>query len=154
MAKKHNIPFVYYFIDVLHKLNPEKTFQSLGKWFTQKTIENEDLIITINKKLSEFAIKMGSKPETIKLIDVGIDLNNYNPDLVDSKIREEYGIAKDDVVLFFMGWIYEFSGMNELARALCDSKYKYPNYKILVVGDGDAYYEMCQVRDDYNMMIN
>ena len=103
LAKKHNIPFVYYFIDVLHALIPEKAFQSMGKWFSQKTIENANLVITINKKLSEFAVKMGSKPETTKLIDAGIDLDSYDPDLDDSQIRKEYGIGEDDIVLFFMG---------------------------------------------------
>ena len=56
IAKKMGIPFVYYFIDVLHALIPEKAFQELGKKFTQKAIENSDLVITINKKLSEFAV--------------------------------------------------------------------------------------------------
>lgn len=151
IAKKHNIPFVYYFIDVLHALIPEKAFQSLGKRFTQKTIQNADLVITINKKLSEFAVKMGSKPDKTILIDAGIDLASYDPDLDDSKIRQEYGIGEDDIVLFFMGWIYEFAGMKELARALGEAKDKYPKYRILVVGDGDAYDEMCQIRDEYDM---
>lgn len=151
IAKKHNIPFVYYFIDVLHALIPEKAFQSLGKRFTQKTIQNADLVITINKKLSEFAVKMGSKPDKTILIDAGIDLASYDPDLDDSKIRQEYGIGEDDIVLFFMGWIYEFAGMKELARALGEAKDKYPKYRILVVGDGDAYDEMCQIRDEYEM---
>lgn len=151
IAKKHGIPFVYYFIDVLHALIPEKAFQSLGKWFTQKTIENADLVITINRKLSEFAIEMGSKPDSTILIDAGIDLDSYDPNLDDSRIRKEYGISKEDIVLFFMGWIYEFAGMKELARALGKSKDKYPNYRILVVGDGDAYDEMCQIRDEYDM---
>ena len=151
IAKKHDIPFVYYFIDVLHALIPEKIFQDMGKRFTQKTIENADLVITINQKLSEFAMDMGSKADSTILIDAGIDLASYNPDLDDSKIREEYGILKDDIVLFFMGWIYEFAGMKELARALGENKAKYPNYKILVVGDGDAYDEMCEIRDEYDM---
>lgn len=151
IAKKHGIPFVYYFIDVLHALIPEKAFQSMGKWFTQKTIKNATLVITINKKLSEFAVRMGSKPDRTILIDAGIDLASYNPNLDDSRIREEYGISREDIVLFFMGWIYEFAGMKELSRALGESKDKYPNYKILVVGDGDAYDEMCQIRDEYDM---
>ncbi len=151
IAKKHNIPFVYYFIDVLHALIPEKAFQSLGKRFTQKTIKNADLVITINKKLSEFAVNMGSNPNSTTLIDAGIDLASYNPDLDDSAIRAEYGISEEDVVLFFMGWIYEFAGMKELGRALGQNKDKYPNYKILIVGDGDAYDEMCKIRDEYSM---
>ena len=151
IAKKHNIPFVYYFIDVIYALIPEKAFQKLGQLFTEKTIRNADLIITINKKLSEFAYSVGAKPESTILIDAGIDLNSYDPDLDDSKIRNEYGISEDDIVLFFMGWIYEFAGMKELARELGKNKKKYPNYKILVVGDGDAYDEMCEIRDEYGL---
>ena len=151
IAKKYNIPFVYYFIDVLHALIPEKSFQSIGKKFTQKTIKNADLVITINKKLSEFAVKMGSKPSSTILIDAGIDLKSYNPDLDDSNIRKEYEISDEDIVLFFMGWIYEFAGMKELARALGESKEDYPNYKLLIVGDGDAYDELCQIKEDYNL---
>ena len=151
IAKKRGIPYVYYFIDVIYALIPEKAFQKLGKIFTQKTIENSNLVITINKRLSEFAIEMGSKPESTILIDAGIDLNDFNPDLDASAIRSEYGIKDDDVVLFFMGWIYEFAGMKELARELGQNKDKYPNFKILVVGDGDAYDEMCQIRDDYDL---
>lgn len=151
IAKKHNIPFVYYFIDVIYALIPEKAFQKLGQLFTEKTIRNADLVITINKKLSEFAYSVGAKPDSTTLIDAGIDLNSYDPDLDDSAIREEYNIKEDDVVLFFMGWIYEFAGMKELARELGNNKDKYPNYKILVVGDGDAYDEMCQIRDEYSL---
>lgn len=151
IAKKHNIPFVYYFIDVIYALIPEKAFQKLGQLFTEKTIRSADLVITINKKLSEFAYSVGAKPDSTILIDAGIDLNSYDPDLDDSAIREEYNIKEDDVVLFFMGWIYEFAGMKELARELGNNKDKYPNYKILVVGDGDAYDEMCQIRDEYSL---
>ena len=151
IAKKYNIPYVYYFIDVIYALIPEKIFQRAGKWVNQKTIQNANLVITINKKLSEFAVEIGSRPDSTILIDAGIDLDSYNPELDDSKIRQEYGISKNDTVLFFMGWIYEFAGMKELARELGKNKDKYPNYKILVVGDGDAYDEMCEIREEYNL---
>ena len=151
LAKKHNIPFVYYFIDGIYALIPEKSLQKLGQKFTEKTIRNANLVITINKKLSEFAYSVGAKEDSTILIDAGIDLDSYDPDLDDLRIREEYGISEDDTVLFFMGWIYEFEGMKELARALGENKQKYPNYKILVVGDGDAYEEMCRIRDEYDM---
>ena len=151
LAKKYDIPFVYYFIDVIYALIPEKAFQKLGQFFTEKTIRNADLVITINKKLSEFAYSVGARKDSTILIDAGIDLASYNPDLDDSAIRRQYDIAEDDIVLFFMGWIYEFAGMKELARALGKAKDKYPNYKILVVGDGDAYDEMCDIRDEYDM---
>ena len=62
LAKKHNIPFVYYLIDVLYALIPEKSFQSFGKKVNREAIENSDLVITINQKLKELAMDLGSKP--------------------------------------------------------------------------------------------
>lgn len=83
------------------------------------------------------------------LIDAGIDLSSYDSDFDDSRIRDEYCIARENIVLFFMGGIYEFAGMKGLAWALGKAKDKYPNYKVLVVGDGDAYDGMCEIRDEY-----
>ncbi|HSO26368.1 MAG TPA: glycosyltransferase, partial [Methanobacteriaceae archaeon] len=141
-ANKHGIPFVYYLIDVLYALIPEKIFQGMGKSLKKRTIARSDLVITINKRLSELAIELGSKPEKTELIDAGIDLKQFDPQLDGSRIREEYDIKEDDTVLFFMGWIYHFAGMKELATELGKNKEKYPHIKIVVVGDGDAYDDM------------
>ncbi|AMK15429.1 glycosyltransferase [Methanobrevibacter olleyae] len=151
LAKKYNIPFVYYLIDVLYALIPEKTFRSFGKKINMKAIDNSDLVITINQKLSELAIELGAKDENTILIDAGIDLKDFNPELDDSNIRLEYNIAPDDIVLFFMGWIYEFAGMKELAIELGKNKEKYQNMKILIVGDGDAYDKMIKIKKEYNL---
>ena len=66
--------------------------------------------------------------ETI-VIDAGIDFDSYNPDLDDFKIRNELNIAENDIVLFFMGWIYDFAGMKELAIELGKRKNEYPTHK-------------------------
>lgn len=149
LAKKHNIPFVYYIIDVLYALIPEKAFQSFGKKINMDAIDNSDLVISINQKLLELSCELGAK-NTV-LIDAGIDLDDFDPNLDDSNIREEYGISKDDTVLFFMGWIYEFAGMKELAIELGKNKDKYPNMKILIVGDGDAYDKMVEIKEEYDL---
>jgi hypothetical protein len=54
IARKHKIPFVYYWIDVLHTLITIKQFQFLGKKLEKATITNSSRVITINKKLAEF----------------------------------------------------------------------------------------------------
>ncbi len=150
-AKKNNIPFVYYLIDVLYTLIPEKIFQKFGKKIMQNTLKKSDLIITINTKLSELAINLGASKENTVLIDGGIDLNNFEPDIDTSAIKKKYNIKEKDLVLFFMGWIYHFAGMKELAITLGKNKDKYPNIKILVVGDGDAYKDMIQIQSLYHL---
>ncbi len=151
LALKYNIPFVYYLIDVLYALIPEKTFQSFGKYINKKAIKNATKVITINQKLSELAVKLGAKEEETILIDAGIDFNSYDPNLDSSAIKAEYNIKDDDIVLFFMGFIYDFAGMKELAVKLGQQKDKYPNYKILVVGDGDAYDDLVKIKQEYDL---
>lgn len=151
LAKKYNIPHVYYLIDVLYALIPEKTFQSFGKYINKKAIKNSTKVITINQKLSELAVKLGASKEETILIDAGIDFNSYDPNLDSSSIKQEYNIKDDDIVLFFMGFIYDFAGMKELAIKLAQERDNYPNYKLLIVGDGDAYEDLLQIQKDYNL---
>ncbi|MDR2966380.1 MAG: glycosyltransferase [Methanobacteriaceae archaeon] len=151
IAKKHKIPFIYYLIDVLYTLIPEKAFQYFGKIINKKTIANSNMVITINQQLKELAIKLGSNRDNALVIDAGIDLNEFNPNLDDSNIRKEYSISKDEYVLFFMGWIYDFAGMKELAIELGKNKDKYKNMKIVIVGDGDAYEDMVKIKDEYKL---
>ena len=151
LAKKYNIPHVYYLIDVLYALIPEKTFQSFGKYINKKAIKNSTKVITINQKLSELAVKLGASREETILIDAGIDFNSYDPNLDSSSIKQEYNIKDDDIVLFFMGFIYDFAGMKELAIKLAQERDNYPHYKLLIVGDGDAYEDLLQIQKDYNL---
>ncbi|MDL2270619.1 glycosyltransferase family 4 protein [Methanobrevibacter sp. OttesenSCG-928-I08] len=150
-AKKYNVPYAYYLIDLIYNLIPEKLFQPFGKIAIKRAISNSNLVITINQKLKDLAIELGSTKDETLVIDAGIDFNDFDPNLDDSSIRKEYGINKDDVVLFFMGWIYNFAGMKELAIDLGKNKEKYPKIKIVIVGDGDAYEDMLAIKEKYDL---
>ena len=147
IAKKENIPFVYYWIDVLHRLIPEKRFQGLGEYLERITIANSTQVITINHKLEEFVRDMGA--ENTEVIGAGIDLKKFDPSLDGTPIRQEYGIKDDDVVLFFMGFLYHFAGLKEVALEL--SKEKYKNLKLLIVGDGDAYSDLQKIVENHDL---
>lgn len=149
-AKKHEIKFVYYLIDVLYTLIPEKSFQFIGKQLKKSIIKNSDLVITINKKLSESAVKLGADAEKTMIIDAGIDLERFNPEKNDgSATRKEYGVKDNELLLFFMGWIYHFSGIKEVAEEL--GKREYDKIKLMVVGDGDAYHDLEKIQKKYNL---
>jgi glycosyltransferase involved in cell wall biosynthesis len=148
-AKKHNIPFVYYLIDVLYTLIPEKSLQYIGKQVKIGIIKNSDLIITINKKLTEFAVKLGSGKEKTIIIEAGIDSNRFDHNIDGSQIRKNYGIKDEDMLIFFMGWIYHFAGVKEVANEI--GKIKNKNIKLMIVGDGDAYQDLVNIRDTYQM---
>ncbi|MCD6101424.1 MAG: glycosyltransferase family 4 protein [Candidatus Marinimicrobia bacterium] len=150
-AKKYKIPFIYYWIDVLHTLIPIKHFQFLGKYFEKHALKNASKVITINQRLQDVVIELGADKEKTCVIGAGIDLDRFDPNLDGTKIREIYGIEKDDLVLFFMGWLYHFSGLKEVALELAKIKDERPDIKLLIVGDGDAFNDLQEIRKNYNL---
>ena len=151
IARKHKIPFVYYWIDVLHTLITIKTFQFLGKKLEKATIKNSSRVITINKKLAEFVTGLEADKGKNCVIGAGIDLVRFDPKLDGVEVRKTYGIRKDDIVLFFMGWLYHFSGLKEVALELAKIKDEKPNVKLLIVGDGDAFDDLQKIRKEYHL---
>ena len=147
LARK--IPFVYYLIDSLHKLVPQKAFQPLAKYIESKNMKKADRVIVINEKLKDYAIKMGGNPDKTHVVRAGIDLEQFDSNIDGSEIRAQYGIEKDDFVLFFMGVLYNFSGLKEVALEM--SKNKNENIKLLIVGEGDAFDDLQRIREEYHL---
>jgi glycosyltransferase involved in cell wall biosynthesis len=147
IAKKQNIPFIYYWIDVLHRLISEKNFQNLGEYIEKMTIHNSTKVLTINHKLEDYVKHLGAI--NTEVIGAGIDLDKFNPHLDGSQIRRQYGIKDDDCILFFMGFLYHFAGLKELALEL--AKNKYENLKLLIVGDGDAYSDIQKIVENHDL---
>ena len=151
LAKKNRVPFVYYLIDALHTLIPFKFLQPFGKIIEKQSLKKADRVIVINEKLKDYAIKMGAYPDGTSVIRAGVDLDRFSSNVDGRKIRQEYGIKKDDTILFFMGWLYDFSGIKEVTLNLTKIKEKHPDFKLLVVGEGDLYPELRRIREKHNL---
>ncbi len=149
LAKKNNIPFVYYWIDVLHTLISTKQFQFFGRYLEKKAIGNSSQVIAINEKLRDYVLSLGAKKDKTVVVGTGIDLDRYDPKIDGLNIRETYGIEKDVNVLFFMGWLYHFSGLKEVATELARSDDN--STKLLIVGDGDAFDDLKKIKEDYDV---
>jgi len=151
MAKRCKVPFVYYLIDALHTLIPFGKLRFLGKALESNTLRQSDIVCVINEGLKDYAVEMGADPEKVYVVRAGIDTERFNPNVDGYGIREKLGIGKDDVVLFFMGWLYPFSGLREVAMKLARVRDEYPNLRLLIVGEGDLYDELQQIREDYGL---
>lgn len=151
LAKKNDIPFIYYLIDVLPSLFPVKSVQWVAKIFKKKTLKDSNGVIVINEKLKDYAIEMGSHPDRTYLVRAGVDLERFNPHIDGSRVRKQYKITKNDFVLFFMGWLYDFSGLKEVALALAKTKKKEFSLKLLIVGEGDLYAELKKIQREYSL---
>jgi glycosyltransferase involved in cell wall biosynthesis len=112
------------------------------------TLRHSDAVCVINEALKDYAIRLGASPDKVHVVRAGIDTERFRPDLDGKKLRRHLGIRDDDVVLFFMGWLYPFSGLREVASALSSHKALYPHLKLLVVGEGEVYRELQRMRND------
>ena len=151
IAKKNGIPSIYYIIDELHRLVPEKAFKAFAKFIERQNMKIADKVISINEGLREYTIQMGAVEDKTEVIRAGVDLERFVSDGRE-EVRKRYGILDDDIVLFFMGWLYDFSGLKEVALELarCDDNH----IKLLVVGKGDLWEVLLEIKNEYGLEKN
>ncbi len=94
--------------------------------------------LAINKHLGDYAKKMGTNKEPI-IITAGIDKNRFNPDVDGSTTRKELGFHENEIIIFFMGWLYDFSGLREVAQSVSKTT---SNTRLVVLGRGDLFEEL------------
>lgn len=148
-GKRSNTPFIYYWIDVLDRLIPFRPFKTIARRVENRTLKRSDRILVINDKLRDYVIGLGAPPKRTQILKAGINTKQFDPDSNHATIRKQYGLNEKDVVLFFMGWLYNFSGLKEVALQLARTQNH--NLKLLIVGEGDAYDELKQIRERHNL---
>jgi glycosyltransferase involved in cell wall biosynthesis len=141
LSTKCGVPFAYYLIDALHTLIPQREFTLLGKILERRILRSSNVVFVINKQLREYAVGMGADPRKVALLGAGIDTERFNPGVDGEKIRKQFHIGEDEIVLFFMGWLYNFSGIKEVANSMLSHKNK-PTIRLLVLGRGDLFEDL------------
>ena len=148
LARRYSVPFVYYSIDENFRLVPQKYFRWIARHLESKNIKNADSVLSINEDLREYTIEMGADPKKTEVIRAGVDFERFSS-ADGSAIREMYGLKEDDIVLFFMGWLYDFSGLKEVATELAKSDAN--NLKLLVLGKGDLWDYLQSIKKEYGL---
>ncbi|MEM2507524.1 MAG: glycosyltransferase [Candidatus Bathyarchaeia archaeon] len=143
IGKLYKIPFIYYWIDVSHRLIPVKFIQPIGYIIEHVNLKLADKIFVINKKLADYVIRNGADPSKVIVLGAGIYLDKFTLSNKYFVIRNRYGLSEKDIVLFFMGWLYKFSGLKEVSLQLLRSN---ENMKLLIVGDGELYDELQEIK--------
>src|SRR5438876_230751 len=101
-------------------------------------IRRAGLILSINEALRDYTIAMGAPRARTAVLPAGVDLDRYsNAGRSDARLR--LGLNDDDLVLFYMGWFYSFSGLREVARAVLDSPTNKRVAKLVAIGRGELW---------------
>jgi glycosyltransferase involved in cell wall biosynthesis len=140
-AKLFRIPFIFYYIDLLHTLVPLGYVQNLAEIISRYLFKKSDRVIAVTKYLKDYIIHQGVPEENVKLVFNGISLDNtiINENKL-TKLRSDLNISNDDFVLFFMGYLYDFAGLREIIENYHQFVVRGDlNLKFLIVGDGGIY---------------
>ena len=151
LARKAGIPFMYYIIDELHRLMPEAALRPLAKLVEHSNMKDSPMVISINEALREYTVQMGAHPDKTSVVRAGIDSGLYKQGMDSRALRMELGVQEGEVVLFYMGWLYEFSGLKEVALRLAREPSKYGRIKLLIVGKGDLWGTIEKIRMDNHL---
>lgn len=141
-AEVNDIPYIYYWTDVIHTLLPVKALQPVAIQLEKKIISKSTLVLAINEVLREKVISLGANEASTRVIPGGIDFKRFDPSIDARDIRDKYGIKSDDTVLLFMGWLYDFSGLKEVIQEFIRSSDQCSKLKLLIVGEGGYYSEI------------
>jgi glycosyltransferase involved in cell wall biosynthesis len=144
LARRHRIPFVFHVIDALHAIVPSGLLRPIAHRVEQRLFRAADDVLVINEHLRDYALRMGAVPGRARVLRSGVDLARFKPVPPDPAVRAGLGLTLNDYVLFFMGWLYPFSGVRQVAESLRAAP---PGVKLLVVGDGDELAALRRLRD-------
>ncbi len=150
LARRYNIPFMHYWLDLYHTLIPNKYFRPLGVVVEKRLLRGADCIVTTNEAMKNRLVAMGAKPEDTFSIGHGVDLDKFNPDEVDgTAVRHKLGIDRGDKVITFVGRLSRITGVREVATEI--AKIKDDKVKFLVIGTGTREDELRRMQTELAM---
>ena len=141
LAKVFRIPYIFYYIDLLHTLVPIGYVQNLAKIISYYLFKKSDHVIAVTNYLKDFIVNQGVDVNKVSILLNGISLENtvVNHDKL-TNLKEDLDITEKDFVLFFMGYLYDFAGLKEIIDYYHqDVKLGKIDLKFVIVGDGGIY---------------
>jgi glycosyltransferase involved in cell wall biosynthesis len=142
LCGKHEIPCVYYSLEKYYTMVPSRLglLRDYARWLESKAIRTSDYCLVINEALKEYVDTFRGAASKSKVIPGGVTMTDFtsNPD-ERITIRAELGIGSNQIVLFYMGWLYKFSGLAEVVGEMLRRSRELDMFKLIVIGRGDLW---------------
>jgi glycosyltransferase involved in cell wall biosynthesis len=128
--------------DFLHK----KLYKRVNRLFAISNVIKNNLIKTCPVS-----------PERVSILPNGVDINLFNPNIVDrEKVRDEFNFKTDEIVLGMLARFTPGKGHEEFLQAARDLNDDYNNLRYLIVGESsrgeDSYAEYIkELAEKYNL---
>jgi len=144
LAKIFRIPYIFYYIDLLHTLVPITYAQDFARLISRFLFKKSDQVVVVTKFLHKYVLSEGISPEKVKILLNGISLENT---IIDNdrlkNFKSKLSIEDSDFVILYMGYLYDFAGLKEIIEYYhSDVSSGKLNLKFLIVGDGGIYNDL------------
>jgi len=117
---------------------PKKIIVWLVKNFEKKVVTPKyDRVIAISKGQNKWMVDWGVTNNKIILIPCGIT-KTQSEKRNGKIIKKQMGLEKNRLI-GYLGRIQEYKGVDQLVEALPEIKVKFPNIKLILIGDGEEY---------------
>jgi len=137
-ARRTGVPHIWAIHEILRGPSPFLRYLFGGRALTRFIVKSSVRVI-VNSEATRAAFP---DAKNVMVVPNGVDIQAGDGDRQNS-IRSELGIAADDLVAGIVGKIYEGKGQKEAILAVAALSKKYPNLKLLVVGEvrDEGYYD-------------
>lgn len=98
-------------------------------------------VIAVSKAASQRFEGFESAQEKVVVIHNGVDLTEFTPQQPDSRLREEFKIEKDWILVGTLGQLIPGKGQDVFLKAAAQVAKQIPKVKFLIVGDGNRAYK-------------
>jgi glycosyltransferase involved in cell wall biosynthesis len=148
-SKLFNIPYLFFYIDILHELVPIEMVRNVSKTLSIVLFKLSDKILVHTNHQKQFILSAGINSKKIGMLPDGISLNNIHVSKAKlNSLKESFSIKEKDFVIFFMGYLYEFAGLIEIVeyyskKGLAEEL----NLKFLILGDGGVYNRLVKLKE-------
>ena len=131
-AVKNNIPYVLQAHGSVLPFFQKETLKNIfDKMWGFNILHDANCVFSLSEVESKQYLKMGVKKENIKIVPLGVNLNEYTNLPKKGNFRKKYNISNNEKLLLFIGRIHEIKGLDLLVKAVS----KVSNVKLVIVGD-------------------
>lgn len=157
-ARRLGVPFVYEvrglweYTAASKKPGWEYTERfALDRQLEALVASNANHVFTLTTALADELVLRGVKRDLVSLAPNGIEPEAFRPIDRDSAAADELGLVDGAFVVGYVGSVVAYEGLDDLLGALRLLAPRYPNLRVMVVGDGDTRMALEQQSREYGI---
>lgn len=136
-ARSFRIPIFFRSIDILNRLVPFSALRLPTRILEGFVYRRVQAISCVTPHLKTYVESFGVPATRVEILPSGVDVRLFSPGPRNDSLLRRWGIGPSDPVIFFMGTIYSFSGLDRVIRDFGKILTSHPKARLLIAGVGE-----------------